>query len=225
MPVPHQPPALWLFDLDNTLHDAAHASFPYINRSMTAYMASHLGLTETAADALRQDYWRRYGATLRGLVRHHDIDARDFLRETHVLPGLEARIRVRRADLAAVARLPGRKWVYTNGPEAYARRILRAAGIAHLFDGVIGVETARMFGQFRPKPDRRALRRLLARLKARPARTVLVDDSPLNLKSAARIGMGAVWMTGFMSAVAHSGRHGLPLGAQARISSLTQLVS
>ncbi len=223
MPALRRRPALWLFDLDNPLHDAARASFPYINRSMTAYMARHLDLSEAAADALRQAYWRRYGATLRGLVRHHAVDARDFLRETHVLPGLEARVRVRRADLAALVRLPGRKWVYTNGPEAYARRILAAAGIAHLFDGVIGVETARMFGQFRPKPDRRALRHVLARLKVRPARSVLVDDSPLNLRSAARVGMDAVWMTGFMTAMQRAGGHGLPLGASARVSSLAQL--
>src|SRR5574339_429060 len=78
----------WIFDLDNTLHDATPHIFPHINRAMTAYMQAHLGLDEAAAGELRQHYWQRYGATLLGLMRHHDTDPRHFLWHTHQFPDL-----------------------------------------------------------------------------------------------------------------------------------------
>lgn len=79
---------VWLFDLDNTLHNASPHIFPHINRSMTAYLMQHLELDEPAANRLRVDYWRRYGATLLGLMRHHGTDPRHFLHDTHQFPDL-----------------------------------------------------------------------------------------------------------------------------------------
>ena len=74
---------VWLFDLDNTLHDASHAIFGAIDRRMTDYVERALGIDRAEANRLRTLYWRRYGATLLGLVRHHGIDPHHFLRETH----------------------------------------------------------------------------------------------------------------------------------------------
>ena len=79
---------VWIFDLDNTLHDARPHIFPHINRSMTAYLQQHLQLDETAANALRMHYWQRYGATLSGLMRHHDTKPEHFLWHTHQFPEL-----------------------------------------------------------------------------------------------------------------------------------------
>ena len=74
---------VWLFDLDNTLHNASPHIFPHINRSMTRYLEQHLGLTLDEANALRMQYWHRYGATMLGLMRHHGTDPDHFLVETH----------------------------------------------------------------------------------------------------------------------------------------------
>jgi putative hydrolase of the HAD superfamily len=189
-----RPRRVWLFDLDNTLHDASHAAFADINRGMTAYIARELGIAEDAADALRRSYWLRYGATLLGLVRHHGVGWRQFLHDTHLLPGLEERVRGHAHDAAALARLPGAKFVLTNAPAAYTARVLRVLGIARCFDGVIPIERMRMFGQLRPKPDARMLRRVAVRLKVPPERCVLVEDTLGHLKAARRVGMGTVWM-------------------------------
>jgi putative hydrolase of the HAD superfamily len=190
-------PAVWLFDLDNTLHDASHAAFGDITREMTRYMIDELAVAEADADTLRRDYLRRYGATLLGLVRHHGVDVPHFLALTHTLPGLEERLRCHRHDVAALKRLRGRRYVVTNAPLGYARRVLAALGIAPLFDGVIPIEQMRMFGQLRPKPDARMLRRLAVRLRTAPARCVLVEDTLGHLKSARGIGMRTVWMQRF----------------------------
>jgi putative hydrolase of the HAD superfamily len=190
-------PRVWLFDLDNTLHDASAAAFAEVNRGMTDYIVDHLGVDEAGADALRRSYWQRYGATLLGLVRHHGVVASHFLKQTHRLPGLEQRVQGHVQDFAALARLPGRRYVLTNAPRDYAMRVIRTLGVAHLFDGVLTIEDMRMFGHWRPKPDRRMLRRLLARLRVAPTQAVLVEDTLEHQRAARALGMRTVWMQRF----------------------------
>lgn len=201
---------VWLFDLDNTLHDASHAAFRDLNERMTNYIVEHLGVAADEADALRRRYWQRYGATLLGLVRHHGVKAEHFLYHTHVLPGLEERVRGHRHDFAALADLPGRKFILTNAPAAYTRRVLGVLGIADRFDGVIPIERMRMFGHWRPKPDARMLRRIAVRLGVPPTRCVLVEDTLGHLKSARSLGMGTVWMQRFTK----SARYGASMSAR-----------
>lgn len=192
------PPRVWLFDLDNTLHDASYAAFAPISAAMTDYIVEHIGLEEAAATVLRYEYWKRYGATLLGMVRHHEVRAAHFLEQTHRLPGLEARLRTSAHDRAALRRLAGRKFILTNAPRGYALRVLRTLGLAASFDGVISIEDMAMFGHIRPKPDARMLRRVAARLKVPPARCVLVEDTLEHQKAARRIGMTTVWMQRYL---------------------------
>jgi putative hydrolase of the HAD superfamily len=189
---------VWLFDLDNTLHDASHAAFAPIGESLTDYIVEHLGLEVAAATALRQLYWHRYGATLLGMVRHHGVRAAHFLEQTHRLPGLEERLRTCAHDRAALRRLPGRKYVLTNAPRRYARRVLKTLRLATVFDGVMGIEDMAMFGELRPKPDVRMLRRVATRLKVAPSRCVLIEDTLVHQKAAHRIGMQTVWMQRYL---------------------------
>jgi putative hydrolase of the HAD superfamily len=203
---------VWLFDLDNTLHDASHAAFGPTNRAMTEYIARHLDLDDDAASALRQHYWSRYGATLLGLVRHHGVKAGHFLEQTHLQPGLEQRLRASPHDRAALKRLRGRKFVLTNAPRDYALRVLRALRLKDCFDGVISIEDMTMFGHWRPKPDARMLRHVLARLKARACDCVLVEDVLANQKAAHGLGMATVWMQRYLGG-RYRGRFGATSGA------------
>ncbi len=189
---------VWLFDLDNTLHDASHAAFGELHVAMGDYIGCHLGLSPEEAGVLRSRYWLRYGATLLGLVRHDDVRAAHFLEETHRLPGLEERLRTSAHDRAALRRLGGRKFILTNAPRAYAMRVLGALGMTKLFDGVIAIEDMAMFGDLRPKPDARMLRRVAARLGVAPGRCVLVEDTLVHQKAACRVGMRAVWMQRYL---------------------------
>lgn len=195
---------VWLFDLDDTLHHASGGSFAAIGAAMNEYIVRELGVDAEQAQALRRRYWRLYGATLLGLIRHHQIPASQFLDEVHALPALESMLRGARADLAWLRRLPGRRILLTNAPERYARRVLKALGISMLFERVIGVEHMRMFGHYRPKPDLRMLRHVCAQLRVAPSRCTLVEDSLANLRSARALGMRTVWMRGWMD---EPGRH------------------
>ncbi len=202
----------WLFDLDDTLHDASGAVMPVLNQAMTDYVVRHLGLPAEDASALRAHYWQRYGATLLGLVRHHGVRAAHFLAETHQMAGMEARLRTHRSDVAALRKLSGVKLIVTNAPASHARRVLRTLRLHHLFDGVVSIEQMRMFAHadahralegLRPKPDARMFRALLVRLGrrfgVRPAHCTLVEDTLAHQRAATRVGMRTAWMQRYLA--------------------------
>jgi putative hydrolase of the HAD superfamily len=183
-------PLLWIFDLDNTLHDASPHIFPHINRSMTAYLQEYLHLTEFDANALRQQYWRRYGATLSGMMRHHGTDPAHFLHQTHQFPQLEQMV-VRSPRLRHALRdLPGKKIVFSNAPQHYAHAVLKLLKVADLFDDVVAVEQAR----YRPKPDYYGFRHVMRRHRVTASQCVMVEDSLENLQAAKQLGMRTVWV-------------------------------
>ena len=197
---------LWLFDLDNTLHDASHAIFPLISANMNTYIARVLGDGVTpasaeqvsAANAARLDYWKRYGATLLGMMRHHQVCAADFLRETHDLAGLQQLIRAERGLARMLRSLPGRKIMLTNAPTRYSRDVMRHLGIQRQFSHHVAIENMRVHGQLRPKPSKLMLRRLLRRHGVAAHRCVLVEDTLANLRSASALGVRTVWVTQYL---------------------------
>ncbi|MFP5390183.1 MAG: pyrimidine 5'-nucleotidase [Gammaproteobacteria bacterium] len=208
---------VWLFDLDNTLHDASHAIFPANIRRMNDYIAQVLGDGVTPAslaevEALRMAYWRRYGATLLGMIRHHDVRAADFLRETHAIGELGDMIRAEAALAQLLRRLPGRKVLLTNAPQRYSNDVLRHLGLARHFSHHIAIEDMHVHRQLRPKPSGLMLRRLLRRHQLAPQRCILVEDTLENLKSARRLGVRTVWLTRYLRA----GSPGMPARATAK---------
>ena len=182
---------VWLFDLDNTLHNATAHVFPHINRSMTAYLQEHLQLGEGEANALRMDYWQRYGATLSGLMKHHGTDPDHFLRHTHQFPDLPNMV-LREPRLRHVLKqLPGKKVLYSNAPLHYAQAVLKLLRVDDLFDDVFSIEHSR----YMPKPQTAGFRRLLRKHRISAAQCVMVEDSAENLQTAKRMGMRTVWVS------------------------------
>lgn len=182
---------VWLFDLDNTLHDCSRHIFEAIDSAMSAAMAELLDLDWAEADALRHEYWARYGATAIGLERHHGIGADAFLEASHrfeVAPLVHAEAGIAQK----LARLPGRKILLTNAPHRYARDVLRTLGILQEFETLWTIDHMRLQGRLKPKPSAAMLRQLLARLKVPAHRVILVDDTMKNLRSAKSLGMRTV---------------------------------
>ena len=182
---------LWIFDLDNTLHDATPHIFPRINQSMTDYIGQHLGLDPSQATALRQRYWHRYGATLLGLIRHHGTDPNHFLHATHIFPDLAEVVVFDKKIRQALQRLPGRKIIFSNAPRHYTDAILAHTGLARIFDAIYAVEQVR----YRPKPSLAGFLQILQREQIPPSQAIMVEDSLDNLAAAKRLGMKTVWIT------------------------------
>ena len=181
---------VWVFDLDNTLHNASPHIFPHISRAMTSYLQTHLGLDEAGAGELRRHYWQRYGTTLAGLMRNHATDPRHFLRATHDFSALDKMVVREPALRATLTHLPGRKLVFSNAPVHYALAVLDALGIADLFDDVFSIEHT----GYRPKPDSYGFLKLFRRNRVRAAACIMVEDTLENLRTAKRLGMSTIWV-------------------------------
>jgi putative hydrolase of the HAD superfamily len=208
---------VWLFDLDNTLHDANPHVFPQLNRAMTAWLMEEFRLDETAADQMRVRYWHRYGATLLGLMRHHGTLPHRFLHGTHDVEALRPGIVYDRPLRHVLRRLPGRKIVFTNGPAHYAEAVLSVMGMRDLFDAVHAIEHSR----FKPKPRIAGFLHLLRDRRIDAARCIMVEDSADNLRTAKQLGMRTVWIH---RGNAHHGFVDLRLGSSLHLRRALHLV-
>jgi putative hydrolase of the HAD superfamily len=182
---------VWIFDLDNTLHDARVHIFPSMHAQIQDFLKKQFGLDDEGASRMRRDFWLRYGTTLRGLMRHHGTDPRHFLAETHVFPELADMVVHENAVKHALARLGGTKLVFSNAPRHYVEEVLRAIGLARYFDGVYTIEDAR----YRGKPEAAGFHYLLRKHDLDPHRCALIDDMLDNLRAAHRLGMSTVWVS------------------------------
>jgi len=178
----------WLFDLDNTLYRADCGVFAQIEGRMTDYVARFTGLPRDEARALQKSLYRSHGTTLNGLMRLHGADADDYLSYVHDidLSALAPDARL----IAAVTRLPGRRFIFTNGCRHHAGRILDRIGAAHLFDDIWDIRTI----GFAPKPDPAAYDHVVAAAGIAPAAAAMFDDIPQNLAAARALGMTTVWL-------------------------------
>lgn len=208
----HDARPVWIFDLDDTLHDASARIFPCLNEAMTDYVQRHLRMHRLEADRLRMEYWRRYGATLLGLMRHHGTPPAHFLRHTHPLPELLPLLEAHPRLARALHRLPGRKLVFSNGPQHYAEAVIAALGLRNCFDRVVGIEHA----DYQPKPRTIGFLKLLQRERLEPSRCIMVEDSLENLRTAKKLGMRTLWV--------HSMAR-KPAFVDRRVSSIDQLAS
>jgi putative hydrolase of the HAD superfamily len=193
MRIARLPPSrrVWIFDLDNTLHDASARIFPSMHEQINAYLRRHFGLDEAGANEMRCGFWLRYGTTLNGLMRHYGTDPRRFLAETHRFPELADMVVHENALRHALARLGGRKLVFSNAPRRYVEDVLRAIGVARWFDAVYTIEDARFHG----KPAAHGFHLLLRQHDIDPHRCVFLDDALENLRTAKRLGMSTVWVS------------------------------
>ncbi len=180
--------ANWIFDLDNCLYPASAKLFELIDHRMTDYVQQRFGLDRDEARALQKRYFHEHGTTLSGLMMANEIDPHEFLDFVHDID--LARISADPDLVALIDRLPGRKFVFTNGDETYARRVLDKLGLANLWDGLHDIHAM----SYVPKPDPRAYRLLCDRHGIDPARALFADDMARNLAPAKALGMVTVWV-------------------------------
>lgn len=178
----------WIFDLDNCLYPASSRLFELIDERMGAYIQRLLDCDPAEARRIQKHHFHTHGTTLSGLMKEHDVDPHDFLGDVHAIP-LD---RVRRNDRLAelLAHLPGRKFVFTNGDGAYARRVLDAIGIHDRFDDLHDIHAS----SYRPKPDPHGYQLLCERFGIDPRSALLADDMAQNLEPAKALGMTTVWV-------------------------------
>jgi putative hydrolase of the HAD superfamily len=178
----------WIFDLDNTLYPASANLFAQIDARMSAYIARLLSVPHEEAVRIQKHFFHTHGTTLSGLMREHDVQPSDFYGFVH---DIDMEVLAEDARLVrALARLPGRKLVFTNGDAAYAGRVLARLGLSGSFEAVHDIEAC----GYVPKPDPAAYAAMCARQNVAPASALFMDDMARNLAPAKALGMTTVWI-------------------------------
>ena len=178
----------WIFDLDNSLYPASCNVFELIDIRMGEYIQRLLGVDAAEARRIQKLYFHEHGTTLAGLMAAEGVDPHEFLDFVHDID--LARLVADPAVVAAIDRLPGRKFVFTNGDEAYASRVLERLGLANAFDGMHDIHAM----NYVPKPNPGAYSVLCERHCIDPASALFVEDMARNLKPAKALGMTTVWV-------------------------------
>ena len=178
----------WVFDLDNTLYSASSNLFDQVSDRIGQYIASFLGVDRAEAHRLQKKYWHEHGTSLRGLMTLHACKPEEFIEFVHDID-LSAIVANPELD-AALARLDGRKVIFTNGSVPHAERIMARLGVAHHFEGVFDIVAS----DYIPKPELSVYQRLLGHFGFDPRAAIMLDDMAHNLEPAHALGMRTVWV-------------------------------
>jgi putative hydrolase of the HAD superfamily len=191
---PHKPRDLrafadieaWVFDLDNTLYPRSSNLFRQVDERIRVYVRKLLSVDEAEADRIQKTFYREHGTTLRGLMLKHSVDPDDFLSFVHDIDHS-----VVKADPmlgAAILRLPGKKYIFTNGSRGHAEKVAARLGFPTHFTDIFDIVDANLV----PKPERETYDRFNMRFGVRPERAVMLEDLTRNLIVPKAIGMTTV---------------------------------
>ncbi len=188
----------WIFDLDNCLYPASTNLFELIDLRMGEYIQQLTGCDADEARRVQKRHFHEHGTTLAGLIKERGVDPHEFLDFVHDID--LARLTADPALVAALDRLPGRKFVFTNGDEAYAGRVLDRLGLANAFDGLHDIHAM----NYVPKPDPASYAALCERWSIFPARALFAEDMARNLRPAKALGMTTVWVDNGSEQASHA---------------------
>jgi pyrimidine 5'-nucleotidase len=176
------------FDLDDTLYPSSAGLWPAIKNRMNLYMLERLGIPENDVPFLREQYFKMYGTTLRGLQERHNVDKEDFLAFVHDLP-LKEYLVPNPIVREVIASLPTRNLIFTNADVPHARRVLKTLELDDLFDTIVDVHAVEPY--CKPMPESFAIAMDLAD-EPDPRKCVMIDDLPRTTRAALNAGMASL---------------------------------
>ena len=176
------------FDLDDTLYPSSTGLWPAIKDRMNLYMIERLGIPESDVPVLREQYFKMYGTTLRGLEERHNVDKNDFLTFVHDLP-LQSYLTPNPIVREVITSLPTRNLIFTNADVSHARRVLASLQLDDLFETVVDVNTVAPY--CKPMPESFAIAMDLAD-EPDPRKCVMIDDLPRTTRAALNVGMASL---------------------------------
>jgi pyrimidine 5'-nucleotidase len=162
------------FDLDDTLYPSSTGLWAAIKERINLYMRDVLQLPGDEVPALREQYYKMYGTTLRGLIERHAVNEQDFLAFVHDLP-LKDYLSPDPLQREIIASLPQRKLVFTNSDIHHARRVLTVLQLDDLFEAIIDVNAVAPYNK--PNPESFSNAQEHAN-DPDPRKIVMIDDLP-----------------------------------------------
>lgn len=177
---------VWIFDLDNTLYPAECNLFAQVDRRMSEYIAKALGVPQPYARHLQKSYYRQFGTTLSGLMKVHKMQPEPFLDFVH---DIDLGVLCEMPDLrAAIARLPGRRLIFTNGSRKHAEGVATKLGLIDLFEDICDITAC----GYVPKPSAAAFEGMVSRHGFAARDAAMFEDMPQNLEVPHALGMATV---------------------------------
>jgi putative hydrolase of the HAD superfamily len=176
-----------LFDLDNTLYPRSLGIFDMVVERIRNYMEVCMGFEKELARALRQEYIRKYGSTLRGLMIHYNVKPEDYLEYVHDV-GVEDRLSPSPTLVELLESIPIDRGIFTSGHRPHAQKVLRCLGVEQYFPQIFDI----VFTRYIPKPDPEPYHQILDFLGLEGKDCMMIEDLPANLKPAKDLGMATV---------------------------------
>jgi putative hydrolase of the HAD superfamily len=176
----------WVFDLDNTLYPHHVNLWQQVDKRIGEYIANHLKVSADEARRIQKDYYRRYGTSMRGMMSLHGVSADDYLAYVHQID--HSPLEPNPAMGAAIAKLPGRKLILTNGSTDHAAKVLERLGIGSHFEAVFDIIAA----ELEPKPAPQTYQKFLALYNVEPKSSAMFEDLARNLVIPHQLGMTTV---------------------------------
>jgi putative hydrolase of the HAD superfamily len=176
----------WVFDLDNTLYPHHVNLWQQVDARIGEFIGNHLKVDPIKARRIQKDYYRRYGTSMRGMMTEHGVRADDYLAYVHRID--HSSLEPNPAMGAAIAKLPGRKLILTNGSTDHADKVLERLGIGSHFEAVFDIIAA----ELEPKPAPQTYRRFLDLHRVDPARAAMFEDLSRNLVVPHQLGMTTI---------------------------------
>lgn len=176
----------WVFDLDNTLYSPDTGLFTQIDERMGSFICKLMDIDRVQARRIQKRYFVDYGTTLNGLMARHGLDPDSYLDYVHDID--HSVIPADAALEAALAALPGRKLVFTNGTISHAERVMEQLGISHHFSHIHDIAAC----GYEPKPKKSAYDSLVEHTGIDPARAAMFEDIARNLQVPHEMGMATV---------------------------------
>lgn len=177
---------LWIFDLDNTLYPSECNLFAEIDLRMSAFIQNLLGLDPVAARKVQKELYYVHGTTLSGLMAEHGVKPDVFMDYVHDIDLSPVKHAPELAE--AIARLEGRKFIFTNGSVRHAERVAEKLGVLDKFDGIYDIAA----GGYVPKPKPEAFKRFLDFCQGANSKAAMFEDLPNNLEAAHALGIVTV---------------------------------
>ena len=176
----------WVFDLDNTLYPHHVNLWQQVDARIGEYVGAWLKVSPQEARRIQKDYYLRYGTTMRGMMTEHGVSADDYLAYVHQID--HSPLEPNPAMGAAIARLPGRKLILTNGSTDHAGAVLARLGLSGHFEAVFDIIAA----ELEPKPAPQTYRKFLDLHQVDPAQSAMFEDLARNLVVPHQLGMTTV---------------------------------
>ena len=180
----------YLFDLDDTLYCPSLGILKQVESRMHLFISNALSLPLPEATLLSNQYYKTYGGTVKGLVKHHNINRDDFIHYCHDID--MTALKVQPDIINHINQLSGRKIIYTNSPKHYATKILTELKLLDSFETIFSLEDA----NYELKPHNSSYQQLCQKHAVDGHKTVFFDDQLRNLKPATALGMTTVWLSG-----------------------------